>query len=166
MLTPSQRRALHQSVAFWYERVYADQLEPRLALLAYHFREANEKPKALFYLGRAGEQALQAHANGEAVQFLGAALALEGELSMPPMDCAKRRRMLAEAHLKLSQLAVCRKHLVEALALAGQALPHGTGGTLLDLVGALLRTLVGVRSVENGSLLTAQLQIASGSRVF
>lgn len=140
MLTPSQKRALHRSVALWYERAYADHPAPWLPLLAHHFREANEKPKALLYLGWAGEQALQAHANGEAVQFLDAALALEHELAAPPSDCAQRRRMLAEAHLKLSQLATCRKHLLGALALAGQPLPHGTARMLFDLVRALLST--------------------------
>src|SRR6516165_11585434 len=133
MLPPSQKRALHRSVALWYERAYADRPEPWLPLLAHHFHEASEKPKALFYLGRAGEQALQAHANGEAVQFLNASLALERELAAPSTDCAQRRRMLAEAHLKLSELARCREHLLEALALVGQPLPGGTVRMTVDL---------------------------------
>ena len=157
MLPPSQKRALHRSVALWYERAYADHPEPWLPLLAHHFREAKEKPKALLYLGQAGEQALQAHANGEAVQFLDAALALERELSAPPSDCAQRRRMLAEAHLKLSELANCRKHLLDALALAGQPLPDGTARMLFDLVRALLGTQIPTPSPTGASLLTAQL---------
>jgi hypothetical protein len=157
MLPPSQKRALHRSVALWHERAYADHPEPWLPLLAHHFREASEKPKALFYLGRAGEQALQAHANGEAVQFLDAALALERELAAPPSDCAQRRRMLAEAHLKLSELATCRRHLLEALALIGQPLPGGNARMLFDLAAALLRSQMAKSSTTGNSLLTAQL---------
>jgi class 3 adenylate cyclase len=157
MLPPSQKRALHRSVALWYERAYANHPEPWLPLLAHHFREADERPKALHYLGRAGEQALQAHANGEAVQFLDAALTLERGLAAPPPECAQRRRMLAEAHLKLSELAKCRKHLLEALALVGQPLPHGTARMLVDLVHALLRTRITTAPAADGSLLTAQL---------
>jgi class 3 adenylate cyclase len=158
MLPPSQKRSLHRSVALWYERAYADRAEPWLPLLAHHFREASEKPKALFYLGRAGEQALQAHANGEAVQFLNAALALERELAAPPTDCAQRRRMLAEAHLKLSELARCREHLLEAFAVLGQPLPHGTVGMIVDLARALWRSSQLTKPSPMGSsLLTAQL---------
>jgi class 3 adenylate cyclase len=157
MLPPSQKRALHRSVALWYERACADRPEPWLPLLAHHFREASEKPKALFYLGRAGEQALQAHANAEAVQFLNLAIALERELAAPPTDCAQRRRMLAEAHLKLSELARCREHLLEALALLGQPLPDGNVRVIVDLARALLRTQIAKPSPMGSSLLTAQL---------
>jgi class 3 adenylate cyclase len=156
MLTPSQKRALHRSVALWYEQTYSDRTESLLPLLAHHFREANEKPKALVYLARAGEQALQAHANSETVLFLESALALERELAAPPLDCARRRRMLAEAHLKLSQLAKCRRHLVEALELIGQRLPDGTAGMLFDLMRVVLRIPIATRSATD-PLLTAQL---------
>jgi adenylate cyclase len=157
LLTPSQRRLLHGAVGLWYEKEYADQTEQWLPLLAHHFGAANESSKALSYLQRAGEHALQAHANREAVQFLDAAIGLEGELPGPAEERARRRRLLAEAHLKLSHLASCGECLRQALALAGKPLPRSAAAVVLDTGTALLGLRARTVGGRPAGVLAAQL---------
>jgi class 3 adenylate cyclase len=147
MLTPSQKLALHKSVARWYEQTYTTDLDRWLPLLAHHFRAAHDHVKALLYLVRAGEQALQAHANSEAVHFLSGSIALENELSVAQLERIQRRRMLAEAHLKLSNLTACRQQLLEALSLSGHPVPQSAVGLSIDLARAVLHDfIIGARA--------------------
>jgi class 3 adenylate cyclase/tetratricopeptide (TPR) repeat protein len=70
LLTDSQRRPLHRAVAEWYERNHSPQeLEPHHALLAHHWAMAEDAPKAIDYLERAGRSALRSGAFQEATQF-------------------------------------------------------------------------------------------------
>ena len=73
----SQRRQLHRAVAEWYERTYAEDLEPFYPLLAHHWGRAEEPTQAVVYLEKAGENALHMGAYQEAVRFLSDAVALE-----------------------------------------------------------------------------------------
>lgn len=123
ILTPSQRTRLHRSAALWYERVHAAEPGPWLPLLAHHFQQASIGDKAMHYLVRAGEQALQAHANAEAAQFLDDARTLEAGQEVSTFELSRRRRLLAEAHLKLSRLAACRQALLDALEIDGEPVP-------------------------------------------
>ncbi|MCP4363424.1 MAG: AAA family ATPase [Chloroflexi bacterium] len=71
----AQRRQLHRAVAKWLEQIYADNLGPFYPLLAYHWQLALDEQdlnpeiasKAIDYLAKAGEQALNNFAN-EAVE--------------------------------------------------------------------------------------------------
>jgi class 3 adenylate cyclase/tetratricopeptide (TPR) repeat protein len=70
LLTESQRRPLHRAVAEWYERNHSPQeLEPHHALLAHHWAQAEDAPKAIIYLEQAGRSALHSGAFQEAAQF-------------------------------------------------------------------------------------------------
>ncbi len=137
MLTPSQQRSLHRDVGEWHERV-AGNTEAIASLLAHHFRCAGDRPRAMRYLARAGEHALLAHANGEAVQFLTASLDFEEHGPGSESARAQRRRLLAEAHLKLSNLAACREQLVEALCLIDAPILRGRLGMLVDVARSLI----------------------------
>lgn len=137
MLPPSQRRALHHQATLWYERAYANQIEVCLPLLAHHSRSAQDWPRAIDYLARAGEQAVQTHANAEAVRFLDDALSIESALEIPQITRVRHRRLLAEAHLKLSHLAPCRELLAQTLELAGSPLPAHKLGLVGSIVGLI-----------------------------
>ncbi len=152
LLLFSQRQQLHQAVAEWHERTYTDDLSPFYPLVAHHWTRAlgTETPdptslaKALEYLGRAGEQALQNYANKEAVEFFGEAIRL-AERS-PSAFAVQRRarweRLLGEAHFRLGQLAEAREHLQRSLALVGAPVPSGVatrGKTVLGVAGQIIR---------------------------
>ncbi|NJO07028.1 MAG: AAA family ATPase [Chloroflexaceae bacterium] len=81
-LLRTQRQALHRTVAAWYETTYINaegqswQLIPFYALLAYHYRQAEDNERELHYSCLAGEQAMARAAHDEAVQYLSRALEL------------------------------------------------------------------------------------------
>ena len=73
LMLHSQRRQIHESLALWYERSY-EELSGFYAILAHHWSQTLVAEKAIFYLEKAGEQAVRSHALREAVQFFSEAL--------------------------------------------------------------------------------------------
>src|SRR6185436_9407656 len=104
----SQRRQLHQAVAEWIEQTYEKNIEAYYALLAHHWSQAAETSeaqrndqallKAVEYLDKAGEQAVQNYANQEVIQFFTQALELDDKLSGPEVGQAIWERNLRRAH--------------------------------------------------------------------
>ena len=73
LMLHSQRRQIHESLALWYERSY-EELSGFYAILAHHWSQTLVAEKAIFYLEKAGEQAVRSHALREAVQLFSEAL--------------------------------------------------------------------------------------------
>ncbi len=137
----SQRKELHHNVAEWYERTYADNLAPYYPLLAYHWVNANGVEKALYYLSKAAEQALQSFANQEALNFLNQALELDAKNGYPT-DTAIRARWLLQigrAHVGLGRLSEARQNLENGLALIGEYVPGSSFQAILHLLKELIR---------------------------
>jgi class 3 adenylate cyclase/tetratricopeptide (TPR) repeat protein len=139
-----QRRQLHQAIAQWYEQTCGQDLTASYPLLAYHWSQAQDEVKALFYLGEAGEQALRSGAYQEAVGFLREALAL-GARAWPgtagtrdPLQEARWERQLGKAYLGLGQLDESRKHLQRAVAQLGWPVHSSQARLLVGLVGQVL----------------------------
>ncbi len=122
----AQRKQLHEAVALWFEKTYADGLSPHYALLAYHWQKAEDYSRAVDYLDRAGAQAVQSGAYQEATRFLEEALLLEEKASVKSdrLRLARRERLLAEAQHGLGHLDSCREHLERAVSLLGWPLPE------------------------------------------
>ena len=126
LLVYAQRRPLHQAVAEWYEAHVAD-LEPLVPLLAHHWSRAGVTEKALRYLGRAGEQALQNYANAEALGFLGEALALDeaGGRRTAASTRADWERWTGIALVKSARYREALPHFEACLELLGAPNPRG-----------------------------------------
>ncbi|HEV8718957.1 MAG TPA: adenylate/guanylate cyclase domain-containing protein [Candidatus Binatia bacterium] len=71
-----RRRVLHEQVARAIERFYADRLDEHYSDLAHHYSRSGNTEKAIEYLQKAGQQAVQRSANAEAVNHLTTALEL------------------------------------------------------------------------------------------
>jgi len=69
----SQRRQIHESLALWYERSY-EELSGFYTILAHHWSQDLVAEKAIFYLEKAGYQAVRAHALREAIKLFSEAL--------------------------------------------------------------------------------------------
>ena len=69
-----RRRALHERTAQAIETLFQDRLEERYHELAHHYSRSGNTAKAVEYLQRAGQQALQRSAYAEAIHHLTAAL--------------------------------------------------------------------------------------------
>src|SRR5712692_4329692 len=71
-----RRKQLHESAAQAIETLFGSQLENYLSELAHHYGRSGNAPKAVEYLQRASEQAIERSANAEATALLTAALDL------------------------------------------------------------------------------------------
>ena len=74
-----QRRRYHRRVAEALEQLFPQNLEEEAHQLAYHFNEARNFERALFYFTMAGDQAARLYANNEAIELYGRALELAQE---------------------------------------------------------------------------------------
>ena len=135
----SQRRRLHKSTAEWYEQTYKADLEPYLSLLAHHYTLAEESPKAIFYLEKAGDHALSGGAYTEAVNFFEEAVRISEQdrksINVGPIQRARWEYQLGEAYIGLGALDRSREHFEKSAELLGWPSPHRKSG----LLGSLLR---------------------------
>ena len=79
-----RRKILHERAGQALESMFPDQLEDHLSELAHHYSSSNNVSKAVEYLGRAGQQALQRSAHADAINSLSTALALLQKLPETP----------------------------------------------------------------------------------
>jgi predicted ATPase len=106
-----RRRELHERTAQALETLYQDRLEEHYSALAHHYRRSGNTEKAVVYLQRAGQQAAQRSAYGEAIEQLTAALEL--------------LETLAESRERLQQELLVQTTLGPALSVAkGYAAPE------------------------------------------
>ena len=154
----SQRRQLHQSVAEWIEKSGEGNLESFYPLLAYHWSQAAEATtaarnqlaisKAVDYLEKAGDQAIENYANREAIQFFTQALDWEDKLPAPQNKQTLRDRRVRRArwhgkiglaYYGLGLLPDCNTHIREALRALGHRLPASSASFGLGLISPLVR---------------------------
>ncbi|HEY3252681.1 MAG TPA: adenylate/guanylate cyclase domain-containing protein, partial [Polyangiaceae bacterium] len=136
LLAFAQRRTLHSAAAAHLEQ--REDLAPYYARLAYHFSQAELPEKAIYYLVRAGRQALAAYANRAAAEFYSQAIELDrklrGELRVD-IDRASWHRQRAEAYYSLLEWKDARRDCEAAVQLCGFKPPIAGVGT----VGRVLR---------------------------
>jgi class 3 adenylate cyclase/tetratricopeptide (TPR) repeat protein len=85
-LLAGRRQALHAAAGQAFERLYADRLEDVYDRLAYHYSEADDPEKAVFYLIRFAGRAAGSYAHAEAAQALREALGHAGRLANGQRD--------------------------------------------------------------------------------
>jgi class 3 adenylate cyclase len=71
-----RRKQIHEQAGQALESIFGDQLDDHLSQLAHHYRHSENTGKAIEYLGRAGQQALQRTAHADAIGNLTTALEL------------------------------------------------------------------------------------------
>jgi len=136
LLTESQRRLLHRSVAEWYERSYStEELEPHHALLAHHWAETNQPAKAITYLEQAGRQALRSAAFREAAHFY-TQLDTQDESGADAARRALWAKGEATAHYFLGDFERSRKLLERAVSRLDREIPRGGLPMARSLLGA------------------------------
>jgi len=79
-LLVERRKLLHERAGVALESMFAEQLDDYLEELAHHYRRSDNTEKAVEYLGRAGQQALQRSAYADAISNLSAGLNLVQKL--------------------------------------------------------------------------------------
>jgi len=71
-----RRKQLHERAGQALESIFGEQLDDQLTQLAHHYSHSDNINKAVEYLGRAGQQALQRSAHDDAIRGLNAAIDL------------------------------------------------------------------------------------------
>jgi predicted ATPase len=79
-----RRKLLHERAGVALESMFAAQLDDHLGELAYHYSRSGSAAKAVEFLGRAGQQALQRSAYADAISSLSAAIDLLQKLPESP----------------------------------------------------------------------------------
>jgi tetratricopeptide (TPR) repeat protein len=79
-----RRKLLHERAGQALESIFADQLDDHLTQLAHHYRYSDNIDKAVEYLGRAGQQAMQRSAHNDAISSITVAIDLLQKLSDGP----------------------------------------------------------------------------------
>jgi class 3 adenylate cyclase/predicted ATPase len=101
----TQRTALHERAAQVIEELYADTLDDHLGELARHYSHSANLERAVEYLGRSGQQAMQRSANHDAIRSLSAAIDLIPKL----LDSPERIRRELPIQLALGAALVAVK---------------------------------------------------------
>jgi class 3 adenylate cyclase/tetratricopeptide (TPR) repeat protein len=117
----AQRRALHRSLAMWYERIYDADIDRYAQLLAHHWARAGDQNRALDYLDRAARNALALCAYREARSLY--QQALETATTVEPRDPEREiilRLGLGESLWFQGEFHGARDILLEAVQLARQ----------------------------------------------
>jgi predicted ATPase len=113
-----RRKQIHERAGQALESIFPDQLDDHLSELAHHYRHSDNLDKAIEYLSRAGQQALQRSAHADAISSLTSALDLL--LKLPQST----ERVQRELRLQLA---------------LGQALMSVKGMAAPDVEGAIVR---------------------------
>jgi len=83
-LLVERRKPLHERTGAALESMFAERLDDHLGDLAHHYGRSDNLAKAVEYLGRAGQQAIQRSAYADAVSSLSAAIDLLPRLPDSP----------------------------------------------------------------------------------
>lgn len=118
LMLSEQRRDIHQQVACWFEKEFADEMEDHTTLLAHHWQAARVAEKSSHYLYLAGLTALEDGLYKEANYFLSQSLK-QAPNNLLAEKVAAIHQALGEAHYGLGQMAESQAQLEKALELSG-----------------------------------------------
>ena len=135
LLSFAQRRTLHEGIAAFIERFYADDLQPHYARLARHWELGNDPVRALKYLEWASQESRDSYANRESIKYAEKMFDLTQRESLA-IDTSRRAAwevILGDAYHELSDYDNSAEHYARAMKLLGRRLPASKAGK----VGAL-----------------------------
>ena len=148
-LADDDRRRAHRDAARALEhRVSSQPSHDLYPVLAHHYSMADEPVRAVEFLEKAGQRALEVGGYQDTIDFLRRALTLV-ERGAAPADRGRRgrwRRWLGEASWGLGDIDGCGEHFAAALGDLDRAVPSTTAGWLRDagrrVAGQLARNLL------------------------
>jgi tetratricopeptide (TPR) repeat protein len=157
-LLKQERRSLHVQVAETLLTLYPDHREDMAPVLAHHFEEAEDRPRAIEYLALAARQARSRFARHEAVDFARRAVAMlpDGEvIDVPSRQLRAELRLLqAEAGGDFVPLQDTLL-LLETVIADGEALGNPALSASAYLLIGLARSLNGEQYRSSPKLATA-----------
>lgn len=121
----TQRQKLHRAIAEWYETKHAADLSQVYSILAHHWGRANQPLKALDYLEKAGQQAMQQGAYQTAVSLFSECLQLHSKEKLPISQYryATWQAGVGSALRAIGHNSECRQYLEKAIATIDRPVP-------------------------------------------
>ena len=148
LLTFAQRKQLHCAIAEWYEKNYVEDFSPYYSRLAHHWLKGEVVDKAIYFLDKAGEQALELYANEDVIRFISTAVELDQRtygnttsIKLNPqrtLQGARWERMLGLVYLNIGHLPEALDHYRKALRLLGRPMPKTNARVGMSLIKELL----------------------------
>jgi class 3 adenylate cyclase/tetratricopeptide (TPR) repeat protein len=130
------RRELHRRVGVRIEQLYGERLHEYFAILAYHYRTAEDWEKASLYLLKAGDDAARSAASHEALGYFSEAARIVDTLlsgEPDPKARASIEKRIGMACLDKGDLPSALDHFDRALAMLGHSVPKSTAGIAMRL---------------------------------
>lgn len=140
-----RRREMHARVAAAMELVLDEQIEEHYGVLAYHYAQAENWPKAQEYLFRVGDQARRIAADAEAIDHYERALEAYARAfgdRWDPFERAAVERKIGESRYRLGEYERATRHLDRALQLLRFGRPRTRTGVRLAIAGELVRQVI------------------------
>jgi class 3 adenylate cyclase/tetratricopeptide (TPR) repeat protein len=136
LLSFAQRRALHERIAAFLERHYANELQPHYARLARHWELGNAPLSAIKYLELAAQQSRNNYANRESIRYAKKMFDLmqHEKLEIDNSRQAAWEVILGDAYHELSDYENSAERYARAMQLLGRHLPGNKAGK----IGALM----------------------------
>jgi len=125
-LLKKRRVELHARFAHAIEALYPDRLDDFYGMLAYHYTRADSLEQAEHYLFKAGEEAADAAAPAEALQYFQEAYRVYLTLYGDDADAHKKAQLeknIAQALLNVGNLQESIEHFNSAIELCGESVP-------------------------------------------
>ena len=141
-----RRLELHRRVGECIERLFPERLDEFYGLLAHHYGQAEDWPKAHEYLLKAADEAGRIAANAEALGYYRRALETHAQVfgdRWEPVERAALERGMGEAFFRLGRHEEAREHLYRALDLLGASYPQSQRGVGRAFVRELARQMLG-----------------------
>jgi predicted ATPase len=124
-LSGARRKRMHRAVGEAIEKVYAARLEEMSPILAHHFTEAADLPKAVRYNVQAGERARRVYANQEAIAFYRQAIRLQASEDQPlPEYLINAHRGLGDVYYLIGEYEQAAASFRTIIDLASQMEGH------------------------------------------
>ncbi len=139
-----RRRELHARVAAAMELILGDKREEQYGVLAYHYAQAEDWPKAQDYLFKVGDQSLRIAADAEAVGHFERALDAYARAfgdRWDPFARATIERKIGEARYRLGEFDRATRHLDRSLELLGASRPRTRTGVRIAIGLELVRQI-------------------------
>ena len=141
-----RRLELHRRVGECIERLFPERLDEFYGLLAHHYGQAEDWPKAHEYLLKAADEAGRIAADAEALGYYRRALETHAQVfgdRWDPVERAALERGMGEAFVRLGRHEEALEHLHRALDVLGAGYPQSQRGVGRAFVRELARQMLG-----------------------
>jgi class 3 adenylate cyclase/tetratricopeptide (TPR) repeat protein len=142
LLSYAQRQELHRKAAAWYGTTFANNLSQYYSHLGYHWKQAEDFPKAADYLEKAAFDAIGKGAYRDGIVFIRQTLELEKHIRLTVVRRAVLLMEMGIAHFKIGELGQATTQLKSGIRMLGYPAPSTLPGLGVNLLRQVTRQFI------------------------